>query len=62
VAAQFGGNIRVGLEDNVFLDKGVLSPGSAPLVERAVHLCHEHGRKVATLAEARDLLLSDWPV
>ncbi len=58
VAAQLGGNIRVGLEDNIYLDKGVLAQGSAPLVERAAQICHEHGRQVATLAQAREILLS----
>ncbi len=35
LAASLGGNIRVGLEDNIFLEKGVLAQGSAPLVTRA---------------------------
>ena len=52
----WGGNARVGLEDNIYLDKGVLAEGSAPLVARAVELCRKHGRKVATTAEARTLL------
>ena len=53
LAAMWGGNARVGLEDNIYLDKGVLAEGSAPLVARAVELCRRHGRKVATVAEAR---------
>jgi 3-keto-5-aminohexanoate cleavage enzyme len=56
-AAQLGGNLRVGLEDNIFLEKGVLAAGSAPLVEKAVTLCQAAGRKVATPAQARELLL-----
>ena len=56
-AAQLGGNLRVGLEDNIFLEKGVLAAGSAPLVEKAVALCQAAGRAIATPEEARALLL-----
>ncbi|HEX8952286.1 MAG TPA: 3-keto-5-aminohexanoate cleavage protein [Polyangia bacterium] len=56
LAAMWGGNARVGLEDNIWVDKGVLAEGSAPLVARAVELCERHGRKVATIDEARALL------
>ncbi len=56
LAAKWGGNVRVGLEDNVYLEKGVLSEGSSPLVARAKALCEAAGRKVATVAEARALL------
>lgn len=57
LAAALGGNIRVGLEDNIFLEKGVLAEGSAPLVSRAVGLCQAAGRAVATLAQARAVLV-----
>lgn len=56
LAAMWGGNARVGLEDNIYVDKGVLAEGSAPLVARAVEACQRHGRAVATIAEARQLL------
>ncbi len=56
LAAKWGGNVRVGLEDNVYLDKGVLAEGSAPLVARAKALCEAAGRKIASVAEARALL------
>ena len=56
LAAMWGGNARVGLEDNIYVDKGVLAEGSAPLVARAVELCAQHGRQVATVAQARALL------
>lgn len=57
VAAQRGGNLRVGLEDNIYLEKGVLAEGSAPLVHKAAALCQAAGRSVATSAEARAILL-----
>ena len=56
LAAKWGGNVRVGLEDNVYLEKGVLAEGSAPLVKRAVEICQAAGRQVASVAEARKLL------
>jgi 3-keto-5-aminohexanoate cleavage enzyme len=56
LAAMWGGNARVGLEDNVWVEKGVLAEGSAPLVARAVELCERHGRRVATVGEARGML------
>ena len=56
LAIERGGNVRVGLEDNIFLDKGLLAAGSAPLVEKAVGLVRARGREVATVAEARGIL------
>jgi 3-keto-5-aminohexanoate cleavage enzyme len=56
LAAKWGGNVRVGLEDNVYLDKGVLAEGSAPLVVKAKEICAAAGRQVATVAQAREML------
>jgi uncharacterized protein (DUF849 family) len=42
-AVLAGGNVRVGLEDNLWLDKGVLAT-NAQLVERATTIIEEHGR------------------
>lgn len=47
--------LRVGLEDNVFLDKGELAT-NVQLVERAVKLSGVCGRDIATPAEAREIL------
>ncbi len=55
-ALEMGGHCRTGLEDNVRWDKTTLAPSNAALVERVAGLCAEHGRKVATAAEARMLL------
>lgn len=55
-ACLLGGHVRVGLEDNLYLSKGVLAPSNAALVERAVQLVELLGRSVATPAEARALL------
>jgi 3-keto-5-aminohexanoate cleavage enzyme len=51
-----GGHCRTGLEDNIRLDRHTLAPSNAALVEQAVALCPEHGRRPATVAEARALL------
>ena len=52
-----GGNVRVGLEDNIYLEKGVLAEGSAPPVARAAEMIRARGRTVALVADARTLLL-----
>ncbi len=51
-----GGHTRVGLEDNVRLDRETLAPSNAALVRRAAALCERYGRTVATPAEARRIL------
>ena len=53
---QAGGHTRVGMEDNVRLDKNTLAPSNAALVNRAVELCGKYNRPVATSQEARSLL------
>jgi 3-dehydrocarnitine:acetyl-CoA trimethylamine transferase len=55
-AVILGGHVRVGLEDNLYLERGKLSPGNAPLVERAVQIIESIGEKPATVAEAREVL------
>ena len=51
-----GGHVRVGLEDNLYLSRGVLASGNAVLVERAVVIVEALGAKVATPKEAAALL------
>ena len=53
---ELGGHCRTGLEDNVRLDKDTLAPSNAALVKPVVELCAEHGRRPATVAQARALL------
>ncbi len=58
MAAQsvlLGGNVRVGLEDNLYLDRGVFA-SNGQLVERAVRIIEDLGESVATPAEMRDML------
>ena len=51
-----GGHVRTGLEDNVRISRDTLAPSNAALVRRAVDLCAQHGRPVATPAQARSML------
>jgi 3-keto-5-aminohexanoate cleavage enzyme len=53
VAIAMGGNLRVGLEDNFYLEEGRMARSNAELVEKAVAMCRDQGREVATIEEAR---------
>jgi uncharacterized protein (DUF849 family) len=55
-ACLLGGHVRVGLEDNLYLSKGVLAPSNAALVERAVTIVELLGSRVASPAETRAIL------
>lgn len=55
-AAILGGHVRVGLEDNLYIEQGVLAPSNAALVERAVHIIESLGERVAEPTEAREIL------
>jgi uncharacterized protein (DUF849 family) len=55
-AMILGGHVRVGLEDNLYIDKGVHAQSNAQLVERAAQIVRLLGSDVATPAEARALL------
>jgi 3-keto-5-aminohexanoate cleavage enzyme len=56
LAIRSGGHARVGLEDNIYLSKGVLAEGSAPLVARAAAYARSIGRTPVAPARARELL------
>lgn len=51
-----GGHVRVGLEDNIYISKGVLAESNAALVERARDIVLSLGGELASAQEARDLL------
>lgn len=55
-AITMGGNVRVGLEDNLYLPNGDLAPSNATAVANAVQLVRLVGGDVASPAEARHLL------
>jgi 3-keto-5-aminohexanoate cleavage enzyme len=56
LSLKLGGNARCGLEDNIYLSKGVLAKGSYELVARVADLARAAGRAVATTEQARQIL------
>lgn len=56
VALALGGHVRVGLEDNVYLEKGRLAKSNAELVQRIVGISQNLGLATATPSEAREIL------
>jgi uncharacterized protein (DUF849 family) len=54
-AVAMGGNVRVGLEDNIYLDRGVLAT-NGQLVERVIEIITRMGANVLTPQEARNKL------
>ena len=51
-----GGHVRVGLEDNIYLSKGVLAKGNGELVKKVVEIAKTYQREIATPKEAREIL------
>jgi uncharacterized protein (DUF849 family) len=51
-----GGNVRVGLEDNLYLEKGVMAKSNAEQVAKIIRIARELGIEPATPAEAREIL------
>ncbi|MCL2700008.1 MAG: 3-keto-5-aminohexanoate cleavage protein [Defluviitaleaceae bacterium] len=56
MAIIMGGHVRVGFEDNIYVEKGVMAKSNADSVEKVVRLAKEFGRPVATPEEARKIL------
>ena len=55
-ALALGGNVRVGLEDNFYLPDGEMARSNGDLIARARRMAEDSGRRVATVAEARQRL------
>ena len=55
-AALLGGNVRVGLEDSLFIERGTLATSNSQQVEKVVRILAELGIVPASPAEARELL------
>jgi uncharacterized protein (DUF849 family) len=55
-AAMMGGNVRVGLEDSLFIGRGQLASSNAEQVAKMRRILEELGHSIATPAEARDML------
>jgi uncharacterized protein (DUF849 family) len=56
VGAIMGGNVRVGLEDSIYLEKGRLAESNAEQVDKIVRILRELSLDVATPDEAREML------
>lgn len=56
LATLMGGHARVGLEDNIYLEKGVLAESNAALCEKAVRIIRDLGYDIATPEETRELI------
>ena len=58
-AITMGGNVRVGLEDNFYLEEGNMAKSNGELVAKAARLCRDLGSDVASPADARRALALD---
>jgi len=55
-ASQMGGNLRVGLEDSLFISRGELAENNAQQVAKIRRIVEDLGCEVATPDEAREIL------
>lgn len=55
-AIGIGGNVRVGLEDNFYVEPGQMAESNGDLVAKAARMVRDQGRKVATVEECRERL------
>ena len=55
-AIVMGGNVRVGFEDNLYIERGVLAKSNGELVDKVVRMAKLLGRPVANSDEAREIL------
>lgn len=56
MAVLLGGHVRVGMEDNLYFDRGQPAESNAQLVERSADIIGQLGREIATPTEAREIL------
>ena len=55
-ALTLGGSVRVGLEDNFYLPDGEMARSNGDLIAKAREMTENVGRRIATVAEAREIL------
>jgi 3-keto-5-aminohexanoate cleavage enzyme len=55
-ALSLGGNVRAGLEDNLYLPNGDMAKSNGELIAKARQMAEDIGRRAATVAEAREML------
>lgn len=56
LAIKHGGHVRVGLEDNIYLEKGVIAKGNEDLVMKVVEIAKQYNREIASPDEARRII------
>ena len=56
LAVLLGGQCRVGMEDNIYMSKGMLAKNNAEMVAKSVRIIKELGFEVATPEEAREII------
>lgn len=59
LSIKHGGHVRVGLEDNIYLEKGVLAKSNAELVKKVVHLAKKYNREIANPSDTRKILMME---
>ena len=55
-ALALGGNVRAGLEDNLYLPNGEMARSNGELIAKARQMAEDVGRRVATVEESREML------
>jgi uncharacterized protein (DUF849 family) len=60
-AISMGGNVRVGLEDNFYVEPGRMARSNGELVEKAARMVRDQGRAVASAEECRRRLALQHP-
>ena len=56
MAIHMGGNLRVGMEDNIYIRKGILAEHNVEFVDRIKRIADEFERPLATVGDARRIL------
>lgn len=56
LSIKHGGHVRVGLEDNIYIEKGVLAKDNRELVEKVCEIAKKYRREIASPKEARHIL------
>ncbi len=56
LSIKHGGHVRVGLEDNLYLEKGILAKSNKDLVEKVVEMAKKYNREIATPKDTRRIL------
>lgn len=56
LAMLMGGHVRVGFEDNIYIEKGILADSNAQLVRKAAEMARVLGREICTVQETKEIL------